>query len=58
MTNNNRLDIYDTNSLKDALKLIVKAYEYNYKSNDSLTNRLETIITKLEMVIDDYGGQD
>ncbi len=51
----NKLDLYDTNKLEEARKLICQVYEYNFKSRyDSLSNKLETILKKIDSLIEDY----
>ena len=47
----NKLDLYDINKLKEARKLICKVSEYNYFPGSSLTKRLETILNKLDKII-------
>lgn len=48
----NKLDEYDTNKLKDARKLIYQVYEYNWFPSSSLTKKLDTILRKLDNVIE------
>ena len=50
-----KLDLYDTNKLKEAREIINKVYEYNYMPSTSLTNKLDTIIRKLDNIINEYG---
>lgn len=47
----NKLDEYDINKLKEAKRLILEVYEYNYISSTSLTKRLCTILRKIDSVI-------
>lgn len=54
----NKLDLYDTNRLKEAIKIIEKVYEYNYMPSSSLSNKLFTILSKLNKIINDYGEED
>ena len=54
----NKLDLYDTNKLKEAIKIIEKVYEYNYMPSSSLTKKLITILGKLNHIIKDYGEED
>ena len=55
---NNKLDLYDTNRLKEAIKIIEKVYEYNYMPSSSLTKKIITILGKLNNIIKDYGEED
>lgn len=48
----NKIDLYDTNKLKEAKKLITEVYEYNYKPHIALTRKLDTILRKIQDVID------
>lgn len=48
----NKLDLYDTNKLKEARKLINQVHEYNWFPSTPLTKKLETIIKKLDNVIE------
>ena len=47
----NRLDEYDMNKLQKARKLILEIYEYNYMPSTSLTKRLDTILKKIDYII-------
>lgn len=47
----NKLDEYDINKLKEAKKLILEVYEYNYMPSTSLTKRLDTVLRKLDSII-------
>lgn len=47
----NELDLYDTDKLREAKKLILEVYEYNYVRSSSLTKRLDTILRKIDDVI-------
>ena len=51
----NKLDKYDTDKLKEARKLIYKVYEYNFKPSDSLSKKLETILKKIDNIIENDG---
>ena len=51
----NKLDLYDTNKLKEAKEIINKVYEYNWFPSTSLTKKLGTILGKLDKIIEDYG---
>lgn len=55
---NNKLDLYDTNRIKEAIKIIEKVYEYNYMPSSSLTKKLITILGKLNHIMKDYGEED
>ena len=48
----NKLDLYDTNKLKEARKLISQVHEYNWFPSTRLTKKLETILKKLDNVIE------
>lgn len=50
-----KFDLDDTCKLSEAKQLIQMVYEYNYTQDKSLDNKLETIIKKLEKVIEEYG---
>lgn len=54
----NKLDLYDTNRLKEARKIINKVYGYNYFPSTSLTKKLWTILGKLDKIIENYGEED
>ena len=47
----NKLDEYDVNKLKEAKKLIFEVYEYNYMPSTSLSKRLDTVLRKLDSII-------
>ena len=51
----NKLDQYDTDKLKEAVKIIEKVYEYNYTPSGSLSNKLLTILNKLNNLIENQG---
>ena len=54
-----RLDLYDTNRLQDARSTIKGIYEYNFKSRkDPLTAKLETLLKKIDHIIEEYGVED
>lgn len=53
----NKLDLYDTNRLKEAMKIVEKVYEYNYMPSSSLSNKLFTILSKLNTIINDHGEE-
>lgn len=55
---NNTLDFYDTRRLKLLLDSLIAMADYNYVPNSPLTNKLNTIIKKIEKVIDDYGEDE
>ena len=50
----NTLDLYDINKLREARKIVYQVYEYNFKSRyDSLSQKLETILKKIDNLIED-----
>jgi hypothetical protein len=53
----NKLDLYDTNRLKDAREIIQMVYEYNWFPSTSLTKKLDTILSKLNKILEDYGEE-
>lgn len=55
---NNKLDLYDTNRLKEAIKIIEKVYEYNYMPSSSLTKKMITVLGKLNKIINEHGEKD
>ena len=54
----NKLDKYDTDKLKKAREIILQVYEYNFKTSDPLSARLETILKKIDLVIESYGEKE
>lgn len=55
----NKLDLYDTKLLKDIRSNIKSIYEYNFKSReDPLSAKLETVLKKIDHIIDEYGEQE
>ena len=52
-----KLDLYDTNRLKEAVNIVEKVYEYNYTPSSSLSNKLFTILSKLNKIINDHGEE-
>lgn len=48
----NKLDLYDTNKLKEARKLINEVYEYNWLPSTPLTKKLNTVLKKLDGIIE------
>ena len=54
----NKLDKYDTDKLKQAREIILQVYEYNFKTSDPLSARLETILKKIDLVIEGYGEKE
>lgn len=48
----NKLDLYDTNKLKEARKLIIEVYEYSFCPHTPLTKKLDTILKKLDNIIE------
>ena len=54
----NRLDTYDTKLLKDVRATILGIYEYNFKSRkDPLSAKLETVLKKIDHILEEYGEQ-
>ena len=49
----NTLDEYDVNKLKEAKRLVLEVYEYNYKPSDPLSNKLNTVLKKLDALINE-----
>ena len=55
----NKLDNYDTIKLKDARNIIMYVYNYNFKSRkDPLSAKLETVLKKIDHILEEYGEQD
>ena len=55
----NKLDLYDTKMLKDVRSTVKGIYEYNFKSKkDPLSAKLETILKKIDHVLEEYGVED
>ena len=55
----NSLDNYDTIKLNKARELIYEVYEYNFKSRkDPLSAKLETVLKKIDHILEEYGEQD
>ena len=52
MSKRNTLDKYDTDKLKKAYVEVLEVYEFNYPS--PLSDRLETILNKINEVVDKY----
>lgn len=52
-----KLDLYDINRLKEAIKIVEAVYEYNYMPSSSLSNKLFTILSKLNKIINDHGKE-
>lgn len=48
----NKLGLYDANKLIEARKLINQVYEYSYFPSTPLTKKLETIIHKLDHILE------
>lgn len=54
----NKLDLYDTKLLKDVRSTVKSIYEYNFKSRkDPLTAKLETILKKIDHILEEYGEE-
>ena len=55
----NRLDNYDTIKLNEARNLISRVYDYNFKSRkDPLSAKLETVLKKIDHILEEYGEQE
>lgn len=55
----NKLDLYDTKLLKNIRSTIKSIYEYNFKSRkDPLSAKLETVLKKIDHIIEEYGEKD
>ena len=55
----NKLDNYDTIKLTKARNIIEEVYNYNFKSRkDPLSAKLETILKKIDHIIEEYGVKD
>ena len=55
----NRLDRFDTEKMQAVRGLVDSVYEYNFKSRkDPLSAKLETILTKIDHIIEEYGVED
>ena len=55
----NRLDTYDTKLLKDVRSTIKGMYEYNFKSRkDPLSAKLETVLKKIDHILEEYGEKE
>ena len=55
----NSLDNYDTIKLNKARELIYEVYEYKFKSRkDPLSAKLETVLKKIDQILEEYGEQN
>ena len=55
----NRLDRFDTEKMQAVRGLVDSVYEYNFKSRkDPLSAKLETILKKIDHIIEEYGVKD
>ena len=55
----NRLDNHDTVRLNEARNIIMDVYNYNFKSRkDPLSAKLETVLKKLDHIIEEYGEKE
>ena len=55
----NCLDNYDTIKLTKARNIIEEVYEYNFKSRkDPLSAKLETLLKKIDHILEEYGEQE
>lgn len=48
------LDTYDCEKLQEARNIVYGIYEYNYSEWSPLSKRLETILNKIDYLIDSY----
>ena len=59
VTVQNKLDNYDTVRLNEARNIIMDVYNYNFKSRkDPLSAKLETVLKKIDHILEEYGEQD
>lgn len=59
MALSNKLDNFDTIKLNDARNIINKVYDYNFKSRkDPLSAKLETVLKKIDHILEEYGEHD
>ena len=57
--NQNSLDRFDTEKMQAVKGLVDSVYEYNFKSRkDPLSAKLETILKKIDHIIEEYGVED
>ena len=55
----NKLDNYDTVRLNEARNIIMDVYTYNFKSRkDPLSAKLETVLKKIDHILEEYGVKD
>ena len=54
----NKLDLYDINKLEDARRIIYKVYEYNFKPSEPLSKKLETILKKIDSLIEENNKEN
>lgn len=55
----NRLDNYDTVRLNESRNIIMDVYNYNFKSRkDPLSAKLETVLKKIDRILEEYGEQE
>ena len=55
----NKLDNFDTVKMQAARDIVDSVYEYNFKSRkDPLSAKLETILKKIDHIIEEYGEKD
>ena len=55
----NKLDTYDTKLLEDVRATVLGMYEYNFKSRkDPLSAKLETVLKKIDHILEEYGVED
>jgi hypothetical protein len=59
VTVQNKLDNYDTVRLNEARNIIMDVYNYNFKSRkDPLSAKLETVLKKIDHILEEYGEQN
>ena len=55
----NKLDNYDTVRLNEARNIIMDVYNYNFKSRkDPLSAKLETVLKKIDHILEEYGEEE
>ena len=50
----NRLDEYDREKLRNARNIINEVADYNYIPSSSLSKRLDTILNKIDWLLEEY----
>ena len=55
----NKLDRFDTEKMQAVRGLVDSVYEYNFTSRkDPLSAKLETLLKKIDHIIEEYGVED